>query len=208
MVTSKRCRRSGLKVSANESRQDSHGWRSGKLKNTATGRQAVRQHHLSEKSDSENAHLTQTQTHSDSCSARPRESHRFARMPCSQATPAPSKQHSSQWPERPSPALRTSAASTRAKSFIRKSEAEGVEHRSPNSEALRRSFQSSGVGSAGGDIACTAFDTGLGTLCTAAFSLCGERTSSWSRSSWAASRPSTGFDCGVRFSRSAQQRAS
>ena len=133
---------------------------------------------------------------------------RRARMPCSQATPALSKQHSSQWPERPSPALRTSAASTRAKSFIRKSEAEGVEHRSPNSEALRRSFQSSGVGSAGGDIACTAFDTGLGTLCTAAFSLCGERTSSWSRSSWAVSRPCTGFDCGGRFSRSAQQRAS
>ena len=145
---------------------------------------------------------------SRSCSARPRESHRFARMPCSQATPAPSKQHSSQWPERPSPALRTSAASTRAKSFIRKSEAEGVEHRSPNSEALRRSFQSSGVGSAGGDIACTAFDTGLGTLCTAAFSLRGERTSPWSRSSWATSRQSTGFDCGGRFSRNAQQRAS
>ena len=122
---------------------------------------------------------------------------RRARMPCSQATPAPSKQHSSQWPERPSPALRTSAASTRAKSFIRKSEAEGVEHRSPNSEALR--LQSSGVGSAGGDIACTAIDTGLGTLCTAAFSICGERTSSWSRSSWAASRQSTGFDCGGRF---------
>ena len=141
-----------------------------------------------------------------SCSARPRESHRFARMPCSQATPALSKQHSSQWPERPSPALRTSAASTRAKSFIRKSEAEGVEHRSPNSEALR--LQSSGVGSAGGDIACTAIDTGLGTLCTAAFSLRGERTSPWSRSSWAASRPSTGFDCGGRFSRNAQQRAS
>ena len=41
----------------------------------------MRQHHLTQNSDSENAHLTQTQTHSDSCSARPRESHRFARMP-------------------------------------------------------------------------------------------------------------------------------
>ena len=63
----------------------SHGWRSRRLKNTASGRQAVRQHHLTQNSDSENVHLTQTQTHSDSCSARPRESHRFARMPFSQA---------------------------------------------------------------------------------------------------------------------------
>ena len=31
--------------------------------------------------DDYDGEITQTQTHSDSCSARPRESHRFARMP-------------------------------------------------------------------------------------------------------------------------------